>query len=109
MQGLIRQGDVLLIPTDRIPANTTPVPRDAGRVILAYGEATGHAHAIDHDDAQLVTTEQAGELRMWLQVTAAEPVALVHDEHDTLMVPPGLYERRIQREYTPEGLRNVSD
>src|SRR5262245_29451672 len=51
-RGLIRQGDVLLIPVDpelvdgAAPANRRVQERVAGRVVLAEGEATGHAHAI---------------------------------------------------------------
>jgi len=37
---------VLLLATDEVPAGLASVPRDRGRVVLAYGEATGHAHAI---------------------------------------------------------------
>jgi hypothetical protein len=96
---LIRQGDVLLVPVTTIPAGAIQVARDAGRVILAYGEVTGHAHAIVHPDVTLVSDEQAGELRMWMQVTAPEPVELRHDEHDTLLIPPGTYRVIRQREY----------
>jgi hypothetical protein len=57
----VRQGDVLLIPVDVLPADVLPVDvlpadvlpvgvkpikRDGGRVVLAYGQVTGHAHAI---------------------------------------------------------------
>jgi hypothetical protein len=49
MRTMKRQGDVLLIPVDEIPAGLKTVPRDNGRVILAYGEATGHAHAVRAD------------------------------------------------------------
>lgn len=100
MLGLIRQGDVLVVPCPTIPENTTPIPRENGRLVLAHGEATGHAHAITHPDVTLVTAEQAGELRMWMHVTAPEPVELVHQEHDTLLIPPGTYRVIRQREYT---------
>jgi len=46
---------------------------------------------------------------MWLSITTDESVALTHQEHATIMVPPGVYERRIQREYSPEAIRNVAD
>ena len=95
---LIRQGDVLLIPATEIPAHAKRVRRDNGRVVLAYGEATGHAHAILEDGVTLVSVEQAEELRMWLKVETEEPVHLVHEEHETLTVAPGLYEVRRQRE-----------
>lgn len=109
MSHLIRQGDVLLVPVDSIPADARPVGRENGRVILARGEVTGHHHSIAHPDVTLVTAEQADELRMWLQVTAPEPVELEHQEHSTLAVPPGLYEVRRQREYSPEEIRRVAD
>ena len=45
----IRQGDVLLVPVASLPAGCVEVPNDKGRIVLAYGEVTGHAHAIaDH-------------------------------------------------------------
>src|SRR3990172_6166118 len=51
----IRQGDVYLVPVDAIPAKITPVARDAGRIILAYGEGTGrvprgHRSGVDGRD-----------------------------------------------------------
>ena len=106
---MFRQGDVLLIPTTTTPNKTRKVARENGMVILAHGEATGHHHAIKHRNVQLVTSEQANELRMWLTVGSAGPVALTHQEHATIMVPPGSYEVRRQREYHPAEIRNVAD
>lgn len=107
--GLIRQGDVLLVPVTSVPEDTTPVPREDGRVILAHGEVTGHAHAITEDSVTLVTSEEAEDLRTWLLVETEEPVILKHEEHDHLPIPPGAYEVRRQREYTPEAIRFVAD
>lgn len=104
---LYRQGDVLIVPTQDVPAKTKPVARENGRAILAHGEVTGHAHAIIDESAELVTAEGAAEL--YLLVHGTEPVALTHDEHDTIMLPPGEYEIRRQREYSPEEIRNVAD
>jgi hypothetical protein len=45
---MFRQGDVLLVPVrpERLPNHFRPLPRDArGRLVLALGEVTGHAHA----------------------------------------------------------------
>ena len=109
MNKLYRQGDVLIIPVAAIPSQTAPVDRENGLVILAHGEVTGHHHAIADQDAELVTTGQADELRMWLSITAPEPVALTHQEHDTITLPPGNYEVRRQREYAPEQIRQVQD
>lgn len=103
---LIRQGDVLLVPA-AMPDNGKPVARMNGRLILAEGEVTGHAHCILDEQAELVTADQAAEL--YLLVHGTRPVELVHEEHDTLLVPPGAYEVRRQREYSPEAIRVVGD
>lgn len=43
----VRQGDVLLIPVDRIPDTAKEVePAKGLPPILAYGEVTGHAHGV---------------------------------------------------------------
>lgn len=106
----IRQGDVMLIPVSRIPKNTKPVAREGGRLILAHGEITGHAHAITDERAELVTGEQAAELEaMFLLVDGPDPVALVHEEHGTIMVPPGKHQVRRLREYAPDQNRQVQD
>jgi hypothetical protein len=104
---LYRQGDVLIVPTKKVPARTKPVKRENGDVILAHGEVTGHAHRIHDETAELVTPEGAAELYLLVHGTAH--VALTHDEHDTIMLPPGKYEIRRQREYSPEEIRNVAD
>ena len=105
---ILRQGDVLLIPVDTIPDGTKTVSRDQrGRLVLAEGEITGHAHAIVDESCELVTADEAAEL--YLLVHGTEPVDLLHEEHATISVPPGQYERRILREYSPEATRPVYD
>ena len=105
---MYRQGDVLLVTTDGLLADTArPVRREAGRVVLARGEATGHVHAIDSPLAELFE-EQDG--RLYLRVSAGdEPVRLTHDQHDAVALPPGVYEVRRQREYAPGAIRRVTD
>lgn len=111
---LLRQGDVLLIPMESMPAGQlSSVERENGRIVLAHGEITGHAHAIVDESAELVTAEQAAEL--YLLVHGTEGVDLVHEEHDTIRVPGAAdggtvaYEVRRQREYAPEAIRMVAD
>lgn len=101
---MARQGDVLLIAVGRIPKSKS-VPTEAGRVILAHGEVTGHAHAIgDPDVAELLET---GDGARFLRVT--HEAELRHEEHDTVTIPPGRYRVIRQREYSPEEIRNVAD
>lgn len=102
----IRQGDVLLVPVIDPPSGTQPVAREQGRVVLAHGKATGHAHAISDERCELVTTEAADEL--FLLVDGAE-VELLHHEHDVLRVPAGTYRVVRQREYAPGAFRRVAD
>jgi hypothetical protein len=109
MSKLIRHGDVILVPVASAPEDAAKVRRQRGRVVLAEGEVTGHAHVIAEEGVQLVSREEAEELRLWLLVETAEPVALTHEEHATLLIPPGTYEVRRAREYHPEAIRNVVD
>lgn len=89
-----RQGDVLLVEVDRIPAEATAEPR-SGRIVLAHGEATGHAHAIHERDARTFT--HAGE-RFLLTRSKAQ---LIHEEHGPIDVPAGAWRIVVQREYEP--------
>ncbi len=101
----VRQGDVLLIPVpSRSLKAAKPVPRDHGRIVLAYGEVTGHAHAIDDALAELFE-ERDGQL--YLKVDG--PAVLRHEEHGAIAIDPGLYRVVRQREYTPEAIRQVAD
>ncbi len=104
---MYRQGDVLIVPVSAIPAGLESIDRDAGRVILAYGEATGHAHAIHAEGAALFRDPNL--MAVFMTVNNDGPVALEHDEHETIVLPPGNYRVIRQREYTPEGLVNVAD
>jgi hypothetical protein len=102
-----RQGDILIVPCASVPADTTPVPRENGKAILAHGEVTGHHHAIVDERAELVSAEQASEL--YLLVHGLDPVKLTHQEHGTIEIPPGDYHVLRQREYAPEETRTVAD
>lgn len=102
---MFRQGDVLLIPVDReIPEGAKRVPRDQGRIVLAYGEVTGHAHALQSRHAVLFEIGEGRLLRVERKST------LTHEEHSAITLAPGVYEVRRQREYVaPEIERRVAD
>jgi hypothetical protein len=95
-----RQGDVLLIAVDAIPGGTVPVPRDQGEIVLAYGEVTGHRHAITEPHAELLALPDEEIERRFLRI-AGDEARLRHEEHDTITVPPGSYQVVRQREYVP--------
>lgn len=102
--GIYRQGDVLVRRVTDVPVTAKPVDLDNGCVILAYGEATGHAHAI-HSRAKMFRDDA---MATWLQVDT-DGADLVHEEHATIYLPAGNYQVVIQREYSPQAIRNVAD
>lgn len=85
------------------------IPRDDGRIVLAYGEVTGHAHAIASKDATLyqthVSDSEALEIGTRI-LSARKPVALTHEEHSQIDIPKGEWGIRIQRQYD-EGLSRL--
>lgn len=104
---MFRQGDVLIEQISHVPSGLRPVERDRGRVVLAYGEVTGHAHAIVDPECDLF--EHLDLEDRFLNVLAEGGVELRHEEHGTIVLPPGQYRVRQQREYSPERIRRVAD
>lgn len=115
---IIRQGDVLIQKTRKRPSASAKVVADHGRVILAYGEVTGHAHEVvtaappvpgrrtrDDVPAQQLFEEPDGTRLLVVR----GPAMLRHEEHAPLVIPTGTYEVIRQREYSPEAIRNVAD
>ncbi len=98
-----RQGDVLLRRVERIPDGSAQQPADAGRVVLAYGEVTGHAHAIEAALAVIFKSVDKEYLR------ALPGAVLRHEEHAAIHLEPGSYEILHQREYEPQSWRRVAD
>lgn len=138
----IRHGDVGLLPVAAIPAGATDITNTAtidGRVILAEGEATGHAHALVAPErirpfertaagmaepeiarratiADVIPTLPPAEcpVRVWqlgtdIYVTLPSPRVLEHEEHGPQVIEPGTYRVLRQREYEYGGERRVVD
>ena len=101
---MYRQGDVLIIQCENIPINSKIINKENESIILAYGEATGHKHAIHSNDANLYA---ANDDDVYLEIL--KTVNLSHEEHSTISIPQGKYKVIIQKEYTPDGYRNVYD
>lgn len=98
-----RQGDVLLVSIPEFPKGAIDVTPKNDKIVLAEGEATGHAHAIMARD---VVARMVG-VSLYLHVI--RETILKHEEHGDINVVPGHYEVRRQREYSPEEIRNVAD
>ena len=103
---IYRQGDVLVQEVDVLPADLVPAVSDErGRIVLAEGEVTGHAHTLPARDVRVAGRDRDGVLFLGLD----DPCLLTHDEHDTITIPRGLYRVVRQREYTPDRVRPVVD
>lgn len=120
-----RQGDVLIMRVDDNTPLGKELPRgNDGRVVLALGEATGHAHAISsiqcslymderrpisETDAANMIAQLGGGLIPDRLLKCDETVELLHEEHEIIILPKGTYRVSIQKEYSPSALRNVTD
>ena len=100
---MVRQGDVLLRKVDIDLSEATKAQPGKKYVILAEGEATGHAHKVAVVACCLYLLQQRRILEVQRQTE------LLHEEHAPITLPPGQWEVIQQKEYTPEGLRNVLD
>jgi hypothetical protein len=96
-----RHGDVIIQQVSGLPDQRDPLPH----LILAHGELTGHAHRVmPAAGAKLFRSE----LDMFLDISA-EGLQVVHEEHASISLPPGVYRVWRQREYSPEEIRIVRD
>lgn len=110
MVNAFRQGDVLIIKIDELPKRNLlkKVEPVSGRVILAEGEVTGHAHALESDGVALLELPQEGQTsRIFMELTKDSTVN--HEEHGKIDLTKGFYEIRRQREYQPDEIRQVAD
>lgn len=104
---MYRQGDVLILPIDEEAASAairglSAVARDArGRLVLALGEVTGHAHAVVGPGELYRSADQLAS--DFLHVPSGARV--VHEEHGAISLPRGWYRVIRQREYTPGAVR----
>lgn len=102
-----RQGDVFVECVDEcIGEDCESVPKESGRIVLAHGEVTGHAHAITGKGAKLF---RRGNLTTMLEVSAKGGVTIRHEEHGQIALKAGNYRVTRQREWTGEDERQVAD
>ncbi|HZG03880.1 MAG TPA: hypothetical protein VE546_09925 [Streptomyces sp.] len=108
---MYRQGDVLIVPVDEeaLPEHVPGrpgLPRDArGRMVLALGEVTGHAHAVVGPGKLVREAGPFGPMLLHLP----DGGRVVHEEHAAIPLPRGWYRVVRQREYVPGAVRIVAD
>lgn len=108
-KNIAAQGDVILVRISELPENLVPAKAENGRFIVAHSE-TGHHHTVLEKNAQLLI-DNTNEFIAILKVD--KETALEHhrsfDTHKPLIISPGIYQVRRQREYTPQGFRKAQD
>ena len=105
-----QQGDVVLTKVSREEFNKLNLKENINmttetRFELAYGEETGHCHAIYLDEM----LEGAGVTlfkKGWGNtneglIVSNEPVTIKHEEHNPVTLPTGYYVQCIVKEYDP--------
>jgi hypothetical protein len=106
---MYRQGDVLVMAIDHaaLPSNLIDAPRDRNnRLVLARGEATGHAHVLTGERVVMrCPPDQPETLYLLIEGYGR----LVHEEHGPIGIPAGVYRVIRQREYEPGAIRPVND
>ena len=99
---IYRQGDLSLIPTE-LPVEDA---KAGAKHTLAVGEESGHAHVITNalfnSDAMMLQVLDGGAKLL------VEPPSMSW-RHESLNIPAGNYKLVVQREYTPEAIRDVAD
>ena len=106
-----RQGDIFLLEVNDLPELenkkyfSTEGKNENDRVVLAYGEVTGHAHAIYSNKCEL--RKSVNSNKFFLLVN--DKIDLIHEEHNKISIPSGKYQVIRQREYTPNEIRTVVD
>lgn len=117
MSRKLHQGDVLLCAVSGLPADARPLTTQDGK--LAVGEVSGHAHRFEAPElVTLFATPDADTKRTpadvgvrYIQVLGDQPILLLHEEHNPVAVPPGVYSLRFPFEwdYEREESRQVAD
>ncbi|MFD6532036.1 hypothetical protein [Streptomyces sp. NPDC060184] len=108
---MYRQGDVLIMKVEEseVPAPFLEAPgelRDArGRLVLALGEVTGHAHAVQGPGRLIRESGTFGPMLLHLP----DGGRVVHEEHAPIALPRGWFRVVRQREYVPGAFRVVAD
>ena len=94
MNKIIQQGDVIMKQISALPDGERTHDKQTREKILAFGEVTGHAHRL----ADQANTAKVVRVMGQLYMIIAEATELTHEEHNTIVVPPGTYQVDIVRE-----------
>jgi hypothetical protein len=107
---------VFLVPVEKsaITKEHREVPRENGRVVLALGESSMHAHVFRDPGVCMLRSEGIGDAVVTVTdlcdlMTEGGELAPGVPRHDPIPVSPGTYKLVVQREWSGEEVRNVCD
>jgi len=114
MSKMYRQGDVLIIEKNDVDMKKMKAEKPIARnsVILAEGEATGHAHRVSAQPKGKaeVAAYMMDQVLMLHVPKAIGKVTVTHEEHGPIELEADkVYEIRRQREYRGGEIRRVMD
>jgi len=106
----VRQGDVLLVDVayrgDRFSQGEAVKSAD-GRIVLAHGEVTGHAHVVVVPPNVKKPVLYDAQAERYLQVLSEATVQ--HEEHGPIVLRKGHFQQAFQVEEHGEYVRQVMD
>lgn len=107
------QGDFLIIKVGEFPSDLENFEAEGMNYIIAHSE-TGHNHVMERTSVKAYKPKGVSAEDLYsLYLEVQKPTKIEHmrsfDTHETLLVEPGKYLVRRQREYTPEGYRRAAD
>lgn len=105
------QGEITIRRIGDVPAKHikregfTPLALENGKFVIGHSE-TGHHHVLSRNDgADVMVLDRPPEGMRILYAILENPTSLDHqrdhDTHESIALPPGEYEFRVQREYDP--------
>lgn len=86
-----QQGDVLITKVCNVDISKA---EKLDHLVLAEGEATGHAHRLVNGVGQLMMLDSIMHLKVF-----SDNATIIHDEHAPITIPKGDYEIKIVKEY----------
>ena len=113
LKNMAAQGDFIIRRIKEIPENVEPIVEEGKHFIIAHSE-TGHNHVMERTHVTGFKPKDVKDADLYnLFFSVAQDTEITHlrdfDTHQPILVPPGNYEVRRQREYTPEGFRRAAD
>ena len=113
-KNMAAQGDFIIMRINDIPKGLVPMKsEDSFKHVIAHSE-TGHNHVMERTNVDAFVPAGVKEVDLYeMFLSVKEPTEINHlrsfDTHESILVAPGNYVIKRQREYTPEGYRRVAD